>query len=328
MRKLSEEVAPGIHRIAGELGGITLATYALIGTRRTILYDSGTVQAMRKSILPALDELGVSASAVSHVILSHSDVDHMGGNAVARQAFPHASLACHAADRRLMEQPELIISERYERFALTDGIGDDPPTIDFYRSLAEGAPIDAEIIDGDVFALGDDWRVRASHLPGHSPGHLGLFDERSNTAIIGDAVLGTAMLNAAGERIAAPGYYDPGAYESTIRQLAQCNVDLLLTAHFPPMNRHEAAEFLAASASFVVQLEDALRSALTAGPGRTTRSLVRAVSRELKFWPSLVDMSAVYPVAGHLERMLELGLASVSYARGGVRRWILSEATH
>lgn len=51
----------------------------------------------------------------------------------------------------------------------------------------EPAPLHRLLDDGDVIDLGDR-AFRVLHLPGHSPGSIGLFDEHDGTLFSGDAI--------------------------------------------------------------------------------------------------------------------------------------------
>ena len=116
-------------------------------------------------------------------------------------------------------------------------------------------------------------------LPGHTPGHLGLWDAGTGAAIVIDAVLADGVYDRAGNRLIPPRYYDAGAYEATIRRLRALDPELLLTAHYDVMERAAAREFLDRSLDFVRAVRAAVRArpdttelrALTAGGRRGRR---------------------------------------------------------
>jgi glyoxylase-like metal-dependent hydrolase (beta-lactamase superfamily II) len=69
-----------------------------------------------------------------------------------------------------------------------------------WADLGGDCPIDFGLRGGETFRLGPEWRVEIMHLPGHSLGHLGVWDPRSGVAIITDAVLETGIYDRAGNR--------------------------------------------------------------------------------------------------------------------------------
>src|SRR5919198_6758092 len=74
------EVAPGIHRIEGDLGERYVCQYLLVGETRSLLVDTG-LRDMPSTVIEAyLEGLGMSLAVVDDVVISHADVDHCGGN--------------------------------------------------------------------------------------------------------------------------------------------------------------------------------------------------------------------------------------------------------
>ena len=58
----------------------------------------------------------------------------------------------------------------------------------------EPAPIDITLDDGAIIDLGDR-RLTVLHLPGHSPGSVGFFDERNGVLFSGDALYDGELLD-------------------------------------------------------------------------------------------------------------------------------------
>jgi glyoxylase-like metal-dependent hydrolase (beta-lactamase superfamily II) len=125
--------------------------------------------------------------------------------------------------------------------------------------------VDVGLRGGETLRLGPFWRLEVLALPGHTPGHLGLWDPRSESAIIIDAVLGDGIYDRGGERLIPPRYYSATDYEATIRRLRALDPALLLTAHYPVMDREAARAFLDRSLAFVQAVRDAVRAGVRAG---------------------------------------------------------------
>jgi glyoxylase-like metal-dependent hydrolase (beta-lactamase superfamily II) len=142
---------------------------------------------------------------------------------------------------------------------------DDQGRASMLGDLGGDCPVDFGLRGGETIGLGPDWRVEIMHLPGHSLGHLGIWDARSGAAVIIDAVLETGIYDRAGNRLIPPRYYDAGAYQNTIRRLISLRPNLLLTAHYDVMEGDEAIEWLEKGLAYTYELHDIVREALRNG---------------------------------------------------------------
>jgi glyoxylase-like metal-dependent hydrolase (beta-lactamase superfamily II) len=161
-----------------------------------------------------------------------------------------------------IEERSRILQERYGWYADEDV--DYPPEVkDWLRdAMGPDVPIDLRLVGGETFRLGPDLEVEVLHLPGHSPGHVGLWEPRSATAIITDAALSAGLLNMEGRIISPPPYFDVAAYEGTVTLLRSLSPRLLLTTHYGVMKEQEAERFLEESAAFVERARRAVSEAL------------------------------------------------------------------
>ena len=107
------EVAPGIHRIEGDLGERYVCQYLLVGEERTLLVDTGLRDMPEQVIAPYLAGLGLALADVDDVLISHADVDHCGGNRALRAAAPGARLLCGEADRAWIESNAAMMAGNY-----------------------------------------------------------------------------------------------------------------------------------------------------------------------------------------------------------------------
>ena len=231
-----------------------MAQYVLIGTARTVLIDTGLASTPGAVLFDALAALGREPDLV---ITSHADVDHCGGNAALRARFPRARFACHAADRAWIEDTAAMLAGNYLWYSHY-GFGPSAQDRAFLEAeLGSDTPVDDEFSDGDVLDLGDGWQLEVLHLPGHTPGHLGLWDPRSRSAIVIDAVLDRGVRDRAGALLSPPRIYDTVAYAATIDRVAALEADRLLTAHFRVGEDVDA--FLERSCQWNEQVADAVR---------------------------------------------------------------------
>ena len=134
---------------------------------------------------------------------------------------------------------------------------------------------------------------RCCALPGHTTGHIGLWHAGERIALVIDAVLGNGVRDRAGNLLIPPRIYDLPGYRHTISQLQALAPERLLTAHFPPMDRAEAAGFLDLCDAFC---DDAVRvtRATAAGGEPSLRDVVAALDEELGPYPDFVgELAAI-----------------------------------
>jgi glyoxylase-like metal-dependent hydrolase (beta-lactamase superfamily II) len=250
------EIADGLYRIESDLGPRFMCQYVVAGRERALLVDTGLADTPATVIDPYLQRAGVEPA---FVLISHADNDHVGGNHAFRDAHPDAVFLCHELDRRWVESNEALVRENYGWHAAYGF----PPmnAAELLASMSGDSPIDLGLSGGETIRLDADRRREVLHLPGHTPGHLGLWDERTRAAIIIDAVLADGIYDRAGNKLIPPRYYDLQALRETIARLEALQPELLLTAHYSVLDRVEALEWLATGRAFVDDVERVVRSA-------------------------------------------------------------------
>lgn len=258
-----EEVAQGVHRIESDLGPRFMCQFLLVGDERTLLVDTGLPETPAEALEPAFERVGAVPDLV---LVSHADLDHSGGKRRLRELHPRALFACHELDRRWIESSEAMVRENY---LWHEPYGFEEPGEEGRRDLLAlcggDAPVDLGLRGGETLRLDAGWRVEVLHLPGHTLGHLGVWDQRSRAAIVIDAALADGIYDRAGTKLIPPRYYDAAAYRSTIRRIRALEPELLLTSHYPVMGRAEAREWLEGALAFTDRLEACVREGFAAG---------------------------------------------------------------
>ena len=313
----SVEVTRGIHRLEAPLGDRYVALYLIEGDEAALLVDTGVAGS------PAEALGGVDADRIRYVLISHADFDHTGGNAAVRELCPDAIFCCHDLDRPLVENLEAMLYRRYGEAIADHDIDDGDETRDFIRANAQHVPIDLALTGGERLRLGADREIEILHTPGHSHGHLTVWDPAARVAVIADAVLWNAVLGLAGEPVFPPTYRYVDAYVATIQRIREMPIETLLTSHYRVYRGQEVSEFLDESGAFVQRAEAALREELTAaGEPSTLRELCDRLGPRLGSWPAEAARMLWFPLLGHLERLGASGLVSTGRRDGVVTfRW-------
>jgi glyoxylase-like metal-dependent hydrolase (beta-lactamase superfamily II) len=141
-------------------------------TGRAICLDPGD-EAER--IVAVLDERELKLQAIA---LTHAHMDHIGGVAALKRLKPEAEVIIHPLDEPLYmalpEQPTWIGIPRASWGALGFQY-EEPPQIDRHWT------------DGETYSVGE-LAFKVIHCPGHTPGHVVLFNEREGKVFVGDCL--------------------------------------------------------------------------------------------------------------------------------------------
>jgi glyoxylase-like metal-dependent hydrolase (beta-lactamase superfamily II) len=309
----------GIHRIQAPLGERFIAMYLLTGPTGAMLFDTGVADSVSETLLPALDEIGFDLADLRWVVSSHCDFDHTGGNAALAAAAPNAEFLAGRADMSMTEDVELLISGRYGEFAARDRFDDPPATTAEVRRSTGLVTVDRALDGGEVFDLGDR-TIEVLSVPGHSPGHLALWDATNRTLLISDAVLGETVPTADGRAAFPPTYRDTVAYVDSIRRLRALDADLLLTAHYPVYEGAGVDAFLDDSLAYTERVDRVIAEVLASGEALTSLELIRRAAADLGPWPAAAAEYLIFPMTGNLERLVQQG-SVVEGDRDGIRTW-------
>jgi glyoxylase-like metal-dependent hydrolase (beta-lactamase superfamily II) len=295
-----------IHRIDTDFYGRTNALYLINGELESILIDTGVGSTPGEYLAPYLNDHALE-SPIGLVINTHADLDHVGGNGAVAEMFPASRQMCHRLDREWIDNFDALIDERYDEYAEL-GIAESDETKDFLRSIVKSKQTDVVIDGGEKLQPSEGWNIEVLHAPGHSHGHLSLWDERSRALIIGDAVLSDGLYMTDGSPAFPPTYRYVKDYVDTIDAFLGLKPEVLLTSHYPTMTGEQVMDFLTGSRAYVDRVESVLLTALAAADGpQSLTAIISTVSPELGPWDSAAAMSLKFPLLGHLEAMEDRG---------------------
>lgn len=141
-------------------------------TKQAICIDPGD-EAER--IVETLERLGLELQAIA---LTHAHLDHVGGVAALKKLQPEAKINLHEGDepmyRALPEQPAWIGIPR-SQWAVMGFVFEPPPPVDEYWT------------DGQKFLVGK-LEFEVLHCPGHTPGHVVLYEPAERKVFVGDVL--------------------------------------------------------------------------------------------------------------------------------------------
>ena len=298
------ELYKNVYQIQSLFGDRNLFQYLFRG-RKTLLVDSGIATTPEKVIFPYLDKLKLSPDSVNLVVTTHPDLDHQGGNAAVMRAAPNAWLACGAADRAMVEDPRTLFDARYNHLMAEYGVGLDPNP---WPEAGQPRKVDVTFSGGESICLEDDWTLDVLHVPGHSRGHLALYDRAHKAAFVSDALHGRGCPKAAGGMGIPVTYYYVDIYLSTLRYFETLDIEVLYSGHWPVMRGEAIRDFVAESRQTVELFDRVILTSLERNSvGLTLKELIDAVANAVGDWPQTTWGLAMFPVKGHMDRLEEQG---------------------
>src|ERR687889_2710111 len=181
------------------------------------LVDAG-LPGQTEAIGAALLDAGIGVRDLRRIIFTHQDLDHVGsGAALVRQSG--ARVLAHSADaphidgslRLLKPSPEMLEQRPQMREVL---------------ERLEPVGVDEHLEDGERLDLAGG--IRLIFTPGHTPGHLSLYLERSKVLIAEDALRAErGSLNGPNPSMTL----EMGTALQSLRRLADLEIDTIVCYH-------------------------------------------------------------------------------------------------
>src|ERR671910_2612947 len=181
------------------------------------LVDAG-LPGQAEVIGAALAEAGIGVRDLSRIIFTHQDLDHVGsGAALVRQSgatvFAHPADAPHIDGRlRLLKPSPEMLEQR--------------PQMREVLERLEPVRVEEHLEDGERLDIAGG--IRVIFTPGHTPGHLSLYLERSKVLIAGDALRAErGSLNGPNPSMTL----EMGTAIQSLRTLADLEIDTIVCYH-------------------------------------------------------------------------------------------------
>lgn len=208
-----------------------------------ILIDSGFGDpASLRQRAKALEEL--SPKRFSHILLTHTHIDHCGGAHTFRTRFG-AQVGMHALEQEKVRAYGKELRSETTNAAAADLDAEPMPKGRVRRrtllaAAAESTP-DVLLQDGDRIHVGG-LTLEVVHTPGHTHGHLCFYLREERLLFSGDTILGAGTV-----AVSPPPGGDMGAYLRSLERLQELAIERACPGHGPVLDdpRAKAAELIA-----------------------------------------------------------------------------------
>ncbi len=289
----------------------SLNSYVVTGGERALVVDTGMNQPeCRAALETGLGAIGVDLTRTDFLI-THFHADHLG---------LVATLA--ASDARVyFNEPEAVWTRKFKTADFISGMLERARVCGFPDNrLEEGLkqhpgikygplryPEFAVLHDGDIIEVGA-YRFTCIQTPGHSPGHLCLYEPDKKILLSGDHVLGDITPNISG-------MLDDqdmlGAYLQSLDKVYELDVALVLPGHrrvFSDLKGriHELREHHQIREAEVMTL---LKTGVNTAYEMATRMSWDFVAESWDHFPLMQQWFAVGEAAAHLRHLVAKGAA-------------------
>lgn len=166
----------------------TIHPVVLCDESNYVLVDCGYVGSLPK-IEKALQVNGIRPEAITRIILTHQDHDHVGAAAAFKRKYPGVKIMAAS-----IETPYISGNQKSLRLEQAEQLQKTLPPeqqsfgeafCNLLRSV-ESVQIDRQLFADDLLPLCGGCRIIAT--PGHTPGHISLYLLEFDTIISGDAI--------------------------------------------------------------------------------------------------------------------------------------------
>ena len=215
------QITEGVYFIKGQDEMIPDSHVYVVGkldSQDLSLIDAGLMGKGNYKI-QSIQNMGIELKAITRIIMTHTHLDHIGCLAEIREQIPWAELWVHDIEAGPLEKGDertVYGMEMFQNMCMTQ-YNIKPGAFTF---LADKRLQGEENLD----IGGMTWEVL--HIPGHSPGSIGLYNQSEKILIPGDVVYADYAI----------GRFDlHGAngleLKDSLLQLADLEVDILLPGH-------------------------------------------------------------------------------------------------
>jgi len=321
------EIVPGIHQIQVPIPDNPLGhlnTYLIEGKEGWLMIDTGwfTPDAF-DSLESGIRDMGLDLTDVSTIIITHVHPDHYGLAGKIKQVSPQTELLAHRWEAELIESRYIKFSElqmKMDVLMRSHGVPDaetkelrsaSMPALKFVTvTLPDRFLYGGETISTGKFKLEIIW------TPGHSPGHICLYEAKNRLLFSGDHILPHITPNISSH--VQSGDNPLGDYISALQKLRNLDVNQVLPAHensFPDL-RGRIEELIEHHSGRESEIYKTIEKKSRTAYDISSRIAWNVAGGSWENIPPLQKRFAVTETLSHLDRMRWEGKVQKAVRRG------------
>jgi len=210
-----------------QIGTPSFPAYLSLGS--DIMMIEGGTGPTGQLIVEQVKELGINPITIKYIALTHTHADHIGALPLLKALWPHVKVVATTVAAQTLRNPEMLkpflaVDRSIAKIMKTKGeIAELPPAPENISF-----DVDWEVDEGDRIDLGNGIEWSVYRTPGHSPCHMGLFEHKEKTLVIGD----TTGFYVPEKDVFWPNYFESlEKYCATIRMLASLPAQRAALSH-------------------------------------------------------------------------------------------------
>lgn len=311
---------PGPHGVSGDselYPGISSGVALIVSGNEALLTDPGYRTApeyppgVLQTVCELIDERQLD---LKYIVQTHFHFDHVGNTQYVKERYD-APVVCHPRERAIIEDP--MLATRTDYF---ESMGADPAqvaadlTLDGPEAITFPEDVFAEhwnypievndtVEDGDVLQIGE-LSIEVLHTPGHTPGHLSLFNPSSGSLYLTDVMYWPTPIHP----------HPIGRVDEQLASIEKCldrDADYLFPGHgLPRCGSYDVADYLKDMLVKQHQLERRIRVVLSRHGALTVPDIHRETFVVKARYDYAHDGWFSYSLAcvqSHLRRLLDRG---------------------
>lgn len=204
-----------------------LNSYIFVSDKRNLIIDTGfNLDACKDAFMRGVEALNIDL-AKTDLVLTHMHVDHSGLADDLRKSGCQVFISKLDGDiLNSFRTSTHTVIEKMNNLLDLNQKGLTVNNKDFGKGstqLLDYCPID----EGDIFAVGA-YALEVINIPGHTPGHIALYERKHKLLFSGDHILNEVTPN-----ITFWGYEldSLGKYIDSLKRVAELDIDLVFPAH-------------------------------------------------------------------------------------------------
>lgn len=207
MMMKTEEIVSGVYLIGGQnvTSGEDAAVYLIDFAGELVLIDAGA-GGSSSQLVRNIEMLGLNPASLSHVILTHCHIDHIGSVPFFREKYG-VKIVIHELDAKALETGDSILT-----------------AANWYGTTFPPTKIDQKLKgDHEVLRFGNE-ELHCLHTPGHTPGSISVYMDRGGKRILFGQDIHGPFNKAFGS--------DIEAWKKSMQKLLALEADILCEGHF------------------------------------------------------------------------------------------------